>query len=1113
MDFSDEMAGEVLKIFQVESEEIISKLNNNLMDLEKNPKNKDAILLLFRDAHSLKGASRMVGFNNVQAVAHKMEDVLGLAKEDKLLINSKIIDVLYKTVDCLATLINKAITKGQETYTDEIAKQIELLENIENIDENLPPQGNEQLDFNLELFSKNLETINNLLAQTLCSLMNLEATNDASSIKNLLVSIEALADIFIQTGPYDIKKTFEDLKFKLEFITKASNCLRSEEIAEFHKIFEDLIDKLISIFEIHNLPSVDYYDLAFNRLNQTQEDKTLNQQKKSEIFTEEEPEIEAQKQVETFEATIPQATPFSPDEIEKLEAEAQEYSIEDYEELNDFSDINEASQTADCSEESASFGELDETDKFAQTQNFSEAKVVSNYNLVCPTNLSEIQEKVSVLWQNTSSLEEIRNTLSEFQNNCAKDEIKGIFETLIKILDFAQTNEIIIDEETASVLAESVEYCDNAMRNVGGLADKDLIMQRLEIILQVLEFKTKDEEESALTAAKPKKSADFTEIFDSGEIKTLRVDSEKLDALVSQVNELTVTKIKTRKYLYELNEVNNELEECQKNATKALTYLKNFDKKVFQAEAIDNSHASFIKQFLTTFSESTRKVQEIVLSISNIQRTFQEDDTKINVALDNLESMVKNIRVLPLAMVFHLFGRMVRDIAQENNKKIDLEILGSETTTDKKIIEEIKTPLIHIIRNAIDHGIETPEERAAAGKNPTGKITLSAKQVNNKVIIEIKDDGRGINIAKIKEKALHKGFLTEEELESMDDDQITNLIFAPGFSTGDEITNLSGRGIGLDVVQTKIEQLNGRVRVLSEMNRGCCVQIELPTAMSLMKSFLVKSANQLFAVPMEVIKTVIRKRQDEIMRTNNSESIILDGEKISLYNLANVLNLSGSREANSILTILIIESNDQIIALAVDKLIGDQEILHKKLSAPFYKLKNISGITTLDSGEICFILNISDILNNANVAKTHLIPTKSAPKMQNSDYKILLVDDSITTITLEKNILARSGYMLETAENPITAFEKLKSESFDLIISDVEMPEMDGFTFLEKLKTDEMYAEIPVIMMSSLSYDENYAKAIRMGAKTFLNKNNFKQDEFLEAVKAALLSSQTSNYN
>lgn len=1099
MDFSDEMAGEILKIFQVESEEIITKINNNLMDLEKNPKNKDTILLLFRDAHSLKGASRMVGFNNVQTIAHKMEDILGLAKDDKLLITSKNIGTLYKTVDFLAQLINKALTKGQETYTDEIAKQLELLETLENTDENIPPQANEQTDFDLDAFSKNLEQMNGLFAQTLCVLMQLESSSDENSIKNMLTSVSNLYDIFKLTGPYDIKKELEDMKVKLEFITRASNCLSSEEIAQFHLTFENIIDRLLAIFEIHNLKYVDYYDLAFQKLYQAEQGKPLAQPQVELVNTEEpeeefETELQIQPEIKT-QSELEQSTP----EIIDLEAleelNQQEFSIEDFElNANDFKETENLSQPKTFNADDISSFKNDYIDEPTS----------------CNSNIAEIQEKIAGLAHNTSSLAEIINFLNDFEKTCAQNELKGIFQTLTKILNFAQTKDIQIDEETASVLSESIEYCNNAMKHVGGLPDKEFIMQRLEIILQVLEFKTKSQEDSALVMTKPKKSADFTEIFDSGEIKTLRVDSEKLDALVNQVNELTVTKIKTRKHLYELNEINNELQDCQKNAAKALTYLKHFDKKVFHTETLDNSHASFLKQFLTTFSDASQKVQDIVLNIANLQRVFQEDDTKLNVAVDNLETMVKNIRVLPLAMVFHLFGRMVRDIAQEKNKKIDIEILGSETTTDKKIIEEIKTPLIHIIRNAIDHGIESPEERAAAGKNPTGKIILSAKQANNKVIIEIKDDGRGINTAKVREKALQKGFLTQEELASMSDEQVMNLIFAPGFSTGDEITNLSGRGIGLDVVQTKIEQLNGRVRVLSETNRGCCVQIELPTALSLVKSFLVKSSGQLFAIPMEVIKTVIRKKEEEVIYTNTGKSIIINDEKIPLYNLASLLNLPDlnmGKDQNSTLTILIIESNEEVIALAVDKLIGDQEVLLKKLAAPFYKLKNISGITTLDTGEICFILNIADIFNNTNFTKTSLISTKSPPKQNNSDYKILLVDDSITTITLEKNILARSGYTLETAENPIAAFEKIKATRFDLIISDVEMPEMDGFTFLEKLKTDEMYADIPVIMMSSLSYDENYAKAVKMGAKTFLNKNSFQQEEFLDTVKSALLSS------
>src|SRR5574344_3148247 len=235
--------------------------------------------------------------------------------------------------------------------------------------------------------------------------------------------------------------------------------------------------------------------------------------------------------------------------------------------------------------------------------------------------------------------------------------------------------------------------------------------------------------------------------------------------------------------------------------------------------------------------------------------------------------MVKDVRVLPIATIFHMFGRRVRYMPKEKNKKVDLEISGSETCTDKKIIEEIKTPLIHIIRNSIDHGIETPEERIALGKPPVGKIFLRAKQAENKIIIEVEDDGRGINLAKIKEKALHNGFLTQEEIEGMTDEQIMNVIFMPGFSTGETITDISGRGIGLDVVQTKIGQLNGKINVISEINKGCCLRLELPTAMSTVKVFLTKVASQSFALPIATVEGVVLRQKEEIFTNKNGKSI------------------------------------------------------------------------------------------------------------------------------------------------------------------------------------------------------------------------------------------------
>lgn len=1040
MDFSDEMLDEILKIFQVESEEIISKLNNSLLELEKMPNNKDAILALFRDAHSLKGASRMVGFTNVQTIAHKMEDILGLAKENKILLNSNVVNTLYKTVDFLSNLIQKSINKKHEIYSEDIAKQITILEDTVNSMENISPSA-EQIDFDAGLFAQNIGTVNELIPESLFILMKIEMEKDENFIKKLLSNTQNLYGVFQKTGPYEIKKYLEDIKVKLEFITKASNSLTNEETEQIHQTFDNIIDKLNPICETSNLRTADYYTLAFSKLSEESDVKPADR-----IYKETE--------------TIAQE-PIAP----KIETQS--------------------------------------------NKEIEEVQSCSSNDLSC------VQEKISALVQNTGSINEIKNFLINYEQNCPDSNIKNILQIIIKIFDYLEASEIKLDEDTASILKQSVEYCNSVIQNETGVADNELIMQRLEIIRQVLELKNATEEENKFVTKskyklKSKKVPSFSEIFDTGEIKTLRIDSSKLDTLVNQVNELTVAKIKTRKHLHALTEINNELKEWQRNSTKVLNYLKHYDKKYFQSGIDDNQTPFFIKQLLNLFINNNKKIQKSVLDMANLHRMIQEDDMKMNLSIGNLENMVKNIRVLPLAMVFHLFGRMVRDIAQEKNKQIELEIIGSETTTDKKIIEEIKTPLIHIIRNSIDHGIETPEERIALGKNPTGKIILSARQANNKIIIEITDDGRGINLIKIKEKALQKGFLTQEELNSMSDEQITNLIFAPGFSTGEEITNVSGRGIGLDVVQTKIAQLNGRVKVISQTNKGCCVQIELPVAISIVKAFLVKSSNQIFAIPMEVIKTVTRKKEEEVISGSYGKSILFENEKIPLYNLADILNLPkvSTKEKRNIIIILIIESDDKVIALAVDKLLGDQEVLHKKLSPPFYRLKNIAGITTLDTGEICLILNISDILNTASSLKVQTISTKANQEQRNSDYRILLVDDSITTITLEKNILLKAGYNIEIAENPIQAFDKMRVNKFDLIISDIEMPEMDGLTFLEKLKTDEMFSDIPVIILSSLTNEETKKRAMELGAEKYINKNEFNQDSLQETVSKILINKQ-----
>ena len=496
----------------------------------------------------------------------------------------------------------------------------------------------------------------------------------------------------------------------------------------------------------------------------------------------------------------------------------------------------------------------------------------------------------------------------------------------------------------------------------------------------------------------------------------------------------------------------------------------------------------------------TQNISKTIYDLSSLYRVSKDDDMKMRLIIDEMESMVKNIRVLPVSTVFNSFSRMVRDIAAEKGKDIDFVIEGKDTCADKKIIEEIKTPLIHILRNAIDHGIESKEDRILAGKDPVGRILLSARQDDNKVIIEVSDDGQGFNLQKIKDRAVSRGFLTQEDIDSMNDEAVMNIIFWPGFTTGDSITSISGRGIGLDVVKTKISQLNGKVKVISEFGKGSCVHIEIPVTLTTLRVFLVKISEQTFAIPIQVITTFILKSQNEIKTNNGMRSIAYNGNIIPLYYLSDILGLKpvprGEKE-----TILILEADEKTIGLVVDKLLGDQDILQKKLSPPLYKVKNISGITNLASGELCLILNMQDIMhydfNKAMTsANTPLLPPDALA------YKrILVVDDSITTRTMIKNILMNIGYMVDAVLDAPEALVKLKLNHYDLIITDLTMPKIDGYEFIERLKNDEMYMDIPIIVMSSLQENKAKKKLSQYNIEYYISKDNFNQNDLAQQVK------------
>ncbi len=1039
MDFQPEEFEEILNIFRGETEEIIQKMNNNLLQLESNPNKEELIVYLFRDAHSLKGAARMIGFNNIQRLAHKAEDVLGLAKEKKIEINREISDALYQATDLLNELIQESVKLKKEYYTDDIQKAIDHIDNLikkyapdneeekaEHIEEEKKPETNEIshiISKKTKEFKKSILTINALISEAFLLLINIGKEGGETYIETFYYLIKQLSEKFEQTEYYDIKNEIGNLEEKLNFVLQNSNVLTEEEQKEIDAKLTNIVNSLNKVYAELNIEKFDYK-------------KAVEEKIKNEIEEKEKASESSNKENESI--------------------------IKDFIEKVDFV-----------------------KDGFNKLEN----------------NLSQIP-----------ALNDALDIIIELSKN---QEAIDISHKIEEILEVVKNSNTLPEKEIITILKQSLNSVEKmTLEKKEDTEDISLVIQRLDIIKQMLDLNSSVNpllnlsttlDESSLPV---KKAQDFFNSFETTSIRTLRVDSKKLDRLVNQMGELIIGRIKHKKNISELEKILQDLIEWRNFNHKSQSFIKYYDRKYLNsAEKIDYTTLSlFSKQIFSIFQENSTKIVKLNNRILNLQKSIDEEDTKQNLIITQLEGMIKNIRVLPLATIFHMFPRMIRDISKDTGKDIELLISGSETSADKKVIEEIKAPLMHIIRNSIDHGIETPQERIALGKSPKGKIYLIAKSLQNKIVIEIHDDGRGIDLKKIVNRALEKNLITPKEAEYLSAEQIMNIIFWPGFSTEQVVTEISGRGVGLDIVQTKINQLNGTVKVFSVPKQGTKITIELPISMSTLKAFIVESSKQLFAMPMTSIKTVMWVKKEDVYYRNDTKSLILNGKTVNLFYLSELMGLPTEDSPDSDKhTVVLIETENSLMGLIVDKILGDQDILQKKLEPPIMRIKHISGITTLANGEICLILNLTDLYKSTYtpVEKPLLAPTKhQLNKKPKKDYRILIVDDSMTTRELLKNILVHWGYSFEMVNNPREAFEKLYKEDFDLILSDMEMPEMDGGMFVKELKAHQKFKNIPVIIISSYE-TENLAKDMP-DVDAFIKKSNFNQDYLLDTIEKLL---------
>ncbi len=576
------------------------------------------------------------------------------------------------------------------------------------------------------------------------------------------------------------------------------------------------------------------------------------------------------------------------------------------------------------------------------------------------------------------------------------------------------------------------------------------------------------------------------------QIDTIRVDPQKLDVLGTQASELAVTKLRISQQMTQIEQMLTLWEVWNKD---------NADSDSLLASIANNLTPEQLQPLRYFLHHTQQCLNSFADAASDLKTRASEDITSLSIISDRLESGIQDLRQLPLSTVFNIYPRMVRDLARQLGKEINLVIEGGDTKADKRILEEIKDPLLHLIRNAIDHGIETPAERISQGKPQTATIILKGYQSGSSIGIEISDDGRGLDLESIIQTAVRRKVRTQAQLAAMSQSEIQSLIFASGFSTRTEITELSGRGVGLDVVRANVERLKGSIQVASTPGNGCKFQVRLNTSLATTKVMIVELNQTLYALPLEFIQTMITLPRDDIYEIEGKPTITFEEQLISITWLAHLLQLDTPENYTTgrhNLACIILQIGDERFGVIVDDLIDQQDVVIKPQSKLLKRIPNISGATILGSGEVCMILNPPDLLHSLRNGTWQNV-TRSTESVATKN-KLLLVEDSIIIRTQMQRLLKTAGYDVTIAENGLQGWQKVQEQEFNIVLSDVEMPQMNGLEMTTKIRQHSQYAQLPIVLITTLASPEDKRRGKEAGANAYLTKGDFEQELLFQTL-------------
>ena len=504
------------------------------------------------------------------------------------------------------------------------------------------------------------------------------------------------------------------------------------------------------------------------------------------------------------------------------------------------------------------------------------------------------------------------------------------------------------------------------------------------------------------------------------------------------------------------------------------------------------------------------------LSLHSFSHAFRDDVQTQHLLMNELHDKALLMRMLPLTVVFEPVARMVRDLARTLGKQVECTISGAEIELDRQMIDLLSDPILHLLRNALDHGIESPQQRIESGKPAQGQIALTARQDGGWVLLEVSDDGKGIDPVMVRDKAIRKGLLTEEAAANLTQEDIIDLIFLPGFSTSTIITDLSGRGVGMDVVKRCIvDDLQGTVTVESRLGQGSTFALRLPLSLAMMRILLVGVEGLPFGFTSQHVAALIRVPQSALMTiTAGRSAVVLENEFVPVVPLAALVRIPAHQTRSDAyrnvrrpgLLLLVLQVRNEKLALIIDELLDEYDMVIKPMPKHLRQLAMVSGMVITGKNELVNVLHAPALLDLARrlqmTASTINRDTVSPSGEKNS--KVLVVDDSISTREIVKDLLEAYGYQVTLAEDGLDGLGKALAEPYDAILTDVEMPNMDGFSLTARLREEERYRTVPIVIITSREREEDKRRGIDAGADAYIVKSDFEQSSLVDTLQALL---------